>query len=167
MDIKEVTYSQWLKYVRLTIEKGRHCDEFKALQCSSPVLNGTEYENFALPELAKLESRLIKDAIEDFEKSINKSFEEFDIYIFEKGLKVFKRSISDCVFFNDLNVFSRDARDRLNESIRMNYLLFIDEFAKYIRKMYEYDNYSYVDEMHYIYKKANIKKFIQEQTMYE
>lgn len=167
MEIREISYSEWLKYVRVAIEKGKHCDEFKALQCSSPMLINTEYENYAIAELSKLELKLIKDAIGDFQKSINKSFEEADIYIFEKGVRVFKKSILDCVFFNALDSFSCTTKNGLKESIRMNYLLFIDEFAKYIRKMYEYGNYSYVDEMNYIYKKARIQKFIQEQTVYE
>lgn len=167
MEIKKISYSEWLKYVRVTIEKGRHCDEFKALQCSSPVLMNTEHENYAIDELSKLESKLIKDAIGDFQKSINKSFEEMDIYIFEKGVKLFKKSISDCVFFNTLDSFSDKTKNGLKESIRMNYQLFIDEFSKYLRIMYEYGNYSFVDEMNYIYKKAGIQKFIQEQTLYE
>ena len=167
MEIREIPYSEWLKYVRVTIEKGKHCDEFKALQCSSPMLINTDYENYAIAELSKLELKLIKGAIGDFQRSINKSFEEADIYIFEKGVRAFKKSIKDCVFFNALDSFSGKTKNRLKESIRMNYLFFIDEFSKYIRKMYEYGNYSYVEEMNYIYKKACIQKFIQEQTMYE
>lgn len=167
MMIREISYSEWLKFVKVTIEKGKHCDEFKVLQCSSPVLVNTDYENYAIAELSKLESKLIKDAIGDFQKSINESLEAADIYIFEKGVRAFKKSISDCIFFNDLDSFSSKAKNELKENIRMNYLLFIDEFTKYIRKIYEYGNYSYIDEMNYIYKKACIQKFIQEQTVYE
>lgn len=166
-DVKEISYTDWLKCVKVSKEKGRHCNEFKILQCSFPVLSGDDYDNFVSTELAKLESQLIKMAIDDFQKSVNKSFEEIDLYIFEKGIREFKKSISDCVFFDSIAGYSMKIRNDMKENIRLNFMLFIDEFAKYIKKLMEYESNSYVNEMIYVYKKANVKTFIQERTTYE
>lgn len=153
--------------MRAAIEKGRQCDEFQALRCSSFAPVGAASENFVLSELAKLEARLIKDAVGDFQKSVNKSLESADVYIFEKGLRALKGSISDCFTFCGLKAFSGEGGRRLSESIRTNYLLFLDEWERYVRKTYECVHSPYVEEMAYVYKKANVKKFIQEHMVYE
>lgn len=166
-EIKTISYADWLKYVRASYEKGRHCNEFKVLQCSSPILLGTDDENYVWNELAKLESKFIKAAVDGFQNAVNKSLEETDVYIFERGIKEFKKNIIDCVFFDGIEGYSAAMKSRLKESIRFNFMLFIDEFAKYIKKLMEFENDSYINEVIYIYKKANIKKFIQERTVYE
>lgn len=164
---KEISYTDWLKYVEVSKEKGRHCKEFKILQCSALVYLGTDYDNFIRNELAKLETQLMKTAIENFQKSVNKSMEEIDIYIFEQGIREFKKSISDCMFFDSIAGYSMKIRNDIKKNIRFHFMRFIDEFAKYIKKFMEYESDSYVNEMIYVYKKANIKKFIQERTIYE
>ncbi len=166
-NIQEMSYTDWLKYVKLSRENGRHCNEFKILQCASPMLSGTDYDNYVRNELAKLESKLIKTAVDDFQRSVNKSFEERDVYIFEKGIKELKSSIIDCIFFDNIAGYSAEIKNDLKENIQLNFILFIDEFSKYIKKLMEDESDSYVNEIIYIYKKANVKKFIQERTIYE
>lgn len=165
--IKKISYTAWLIYIKASYEKGRHCDEFKMLRCSSPDISGTDYEKYVWNELAKLESQFIKTAVEDFQNSVNKSLEEMDVYIFERGIKEFKRSINDCVFFDSIKGYSAEMKSKLKENIQSSFMLFIDEFAKYIKKLREYERDSYANEVIYIYKKANLVKFIQERTVYE
>ena len=82
MDRENVPYADWLKYIRTAVDKGRNCEEFVLLQRSTPVLPGTGYEAYLADEIGKLEERLIRDAVDAFQKSLNKSFEEADIYLF-------------------------------------------------------------------------------------
>lgn len=161
---KKVSYSDWLRYVNISRQKGRHCDEFKQLQCSSPVLSGKDYDNYVRNELAKLESEMIKKLIEDFQASVNESFEEMDIYIFEHGMRELKKGISDCVFFDVLSGYSAEIKQDLKNNIRINFLLFIDEFTKYMKRLMEFENDPYICDFIYVYKKSGLKKFVQERT---
>lgn len=164
---RTIAYTEWLKYVRASYEKGRHCSEFKELQCVSPLLSGAEYENYVQNELARLETRLIKAALEDFQALVNRSLEEADIYILERGIRQLKESVDACVFFDGMEGCSAEMKNSLKESIRRNFILFTEEFARYIKGLTESERGPYVDEVIYTYKKAKIKNFILERTYCE
>lgn len=163
----KIPYSEWIGYVRVSAQRGRNCDEFEMLKNTSPKIENNEYQEYVKKELVKLETKLIQDSIISFQKMVNKSFAEVDIYIFEKGLKALKKSILECLFFDALEDYSKGLKNELKKGIQMNYMLFIDEFSNYLRREYGYDNSSYMDEIEYVYKKAGIKRFVQEHTMYE
>ena len=164
MDGKTITYAKWLKLVRESCKKGRTCEEFEELRISNLDVKDETYDSYIAKELAELETGIIRDSLENFQKAINKSLEENDIYIFEKGARTFKTSIKDCVFFEYLNGYSDSMRKQLKESISMNYLMFLDEFDNYLKMQQGYGNYQFLEEMGYIYKKVGIKKCVRELT---
>lgn len=166
-DRKQIPYADWINYVRMSREKGRRCPEFYELRISSPIIGGSEYDTYIHNEIAKLEVELIRALVDDFQKSVNTCFEEHDLFIFEKGLRDFKRAVRECLFFDEISDFSEDVRNNLKKEIRMNLSVFLDEFSKYMRKLSEYEGDVYINEFFYMYKKANITKFVREQIVYE
>lgn len=163
----KIPYSEWVGYVRVSAQIGRNCDEFEMLKKTSPDIGNNEYQDYVKRELAKLETKLIKDSIISFQKMVNNSFAEMDVYIFEKGLKALKKNVLECLFFDEFDDYSKEVKNELKKGIQMNYMLFIDEFSNYLKREYGYDYSSYMDEIEYVYKKAGIKRFVQEHTMYE
>lgn len=167
MDRENVPYADWLKYIRTAVDKGRNCEEFVLLQRSTPVLPGTGYEAYLADEIGKLEERLIRDAVDAFQKSLNKSFEEADIYLFEKGIRAFKKCIAESVFFVGMDGISATVKESMLKSINTNYLRFVEEIGKYIKKITYYQSHAFLNELEYLFKKAGLKKYIQELTVYE
>lgn len=162
-----MAYSDWINCINAAKEKGRNCSEFVDLKNSDPIVAGAGSELLVQKEITKLEVELIYSAIDGFEKSVNKSLEETDLFIFEKGLREFKSAIRDFMFFDALESISKEIKDSIKQQIAANLMMFVDEFSKYTKSLSEYDNVTYVDEFMYIYKKANVKKFIQETVSYE
>ena len=168
MDAKQqISYADWLNLVKASRLKGRKCPEFAALCVSSPILGSEEYDAYIHNEMASLEVELIRTLTYDFQKSVNHSFEEQDLYIFETGLRDLKKAVTDCLFFDKIPAFSIGVKNNLKKEIWMNLSAFLGEFSKYMRKMSEYGGDPYIDEFLYIYKKADINKFIREQVTYE
>ncbi len=164
---RQIPYAEWINYIRVSREKGRKCFEFEQLCDTAPMVSGNEYDTYIHNEIAKLEVELIRSMVDDFQKSVNRCFEEQDLFVFEIGLREFKKAVRDCLFFDDVSVFSEEVRNNLKREIRMNLAMFIDEFSKYMRRLSEYEGDVYVNEFFYMYKKANIKKFVREQVVYE
>ncbi len=164
---KQIPYAEWINYIRVSSERGRKCSEFEQLCITAPMVSGNEYEAYIHNEIAKLEVELIRSLIDDFQKSVNRCFEEHDLFVFEMGLREFKKAVRDCLFFDDISAFSEEVRNDLRREIRMNLAVFLDEFSKYMRRVSEYEGDAFVNEFFYMYKKANIKKFVMEQVVYE
>lgn len=165
--MRKIAYSDWINYINVTKEKGRNCSEFVDLKNSDPIVGGAGSEFLVQKEITKLEVELIYSAIDGFEKSVNKSLEEADLFILEKGLREFKSAIKDFMFFDALESISKEIKDSIKSQVATNLMMFVDEFSRYTKRLSEYDNTTYVDEFMYIYKKANVKKFIQETVSYE
>jgi hypothetical protein len=167
MKAKKIPYFEWVDYVKVSTQRGKKCQEFNILMNTFPDFNMDKYQDYAKNELIKLEMKLIKDSILSFQKTVNKSMSETDVYIFEKGVKTLKKDIVNCLFFDNIDCFSNSIKNDLRKSVKKNYMLFLDEFINYLRKAYCYDYSSYIDDINYVFKRANIKKFIQEHTDYE
>ncbi len=165
--MRRIAYSDWINYIKAAKEKGINCSEFVDLKNSDPIVSGMGSELLVQKEIKKLAVELIYSAIDGFEKSVNRSLEEADLFVFEKGLREFKSAIKDFMFFDNLESISKEIKDNIKSQVATNLIMFVDEFSKYTKRLSEYDNTAYVDEFMYIYKKANVKKFIQETVSYE
>lgn len=166
MIIKQAEYGEWLKYVKASTLNGIRSKEFEILKTLSPVVNVC-YENFFESELAKLEVRIINDSITLLQKSIQDSFENMDIYAFEKGLKNFKKYVRDSLFFESIEGYPENLKIRIEKNIRLNFSKFTKEISIYLKKCLEYGNNIFFDEINYVYKRANIEKYIRELMSYE
>ena len=165
--MNRVAYSDWINFINAVKEKGVHSLEFEKIKNSEPIVGGAGGEKLLQQEITKLEIEIIYDAIGGFEKAINLSIEEADLYILEKGLRDLKQAIADSMFFDAFESLTKESKDNLKRQIAANLYMFIDEFSKFMKKLSEEGNSLYVDEFLYIYKKANIRKFIQESVLYE
>ena len=166
-EVRHIPYSEWSEKVRLSCLKGRHCQEFLELKQSAPSYKGTDYEQFVFNELAKLETELIKDTIKNYQKAMNKCFDELDLHFFARGLKELKLAIDDCLFFDEIELLSIESEKKLKSEIYSNYTGYFDKFSRYVDKMEKYETDQFVREFVYMYRKAHIDKYIQERTSYE
>lgn len=160
--MKKIAYSEWLTLIGAVCQKGRSSEEFTGLKNCEPLISGSGGESLVQNEIGKLLVILIKDAIDALQKTVNLSFEERDLYILEKGLREFKNAVGDFLFFDGMECLSGENKAFLKGQISLNVGNFIREYSGYMKKLSEFDNTRFIDEFMYIYKKANIKKFIQE-----
>ncbi|MBR4343514.1 MAG: hypothetical protein IKP88_12575 [Lachnospiraceae bacterium] len=164
---KQISYANWINLVKSVRKKGVASDEFRELTTSSPLLQGNDYDNFIYNELAILETELIRHITDDFQKSVNNCMEDRDLFIYEKGLKEFKNRIEAGLFFNTIEAFSEEKKRMLKKEIELKLLLFLESFQKYIKSLSEFEADHFIGEIIYLYKKANLKKFVLEKTSYE
>ncbi|MCR4791791.1 MAG: hypothetical protein K5871_03510 [Lachnospiraceae bacterium] len=167
MDREQIPYSEWVECIKASVLKGRKSPEFSRLLISDPVVAGDGLGIIIRNEIAKLETVLLRSAADDFQSSVNKCFEDHDLFLFEKGLRDFKKVVRDCLFFDGISALPAETKNDLRKEISNNLSAFVEEFSKYMRRLSEYEGDAFVGEFFYMYKKSNLKKFIEEQVSYE
>ena len=166
MERKSVAYSQWLEYVRTVKDKGIKSEAMMQLCSSYPQVNMQDYKEYIYNELAKLESLLLSESMEGFQPTVNKCLSENDLELLYSAIKVLKKEVSICFFFNEIEQFSNNMKEKLTIQMVDSLKDFINEFQKYVKRIEDNGNDIFVSDFCYICQKAKLKKFVEELNIY-
>lgn len=158
---KEITYSQWLDFVRKARNGGLESEDLEELKSCCPRNLMPEYESIMLNELIILETILIKKTIKKFQNIVNTSVEECDLEAIQFGIREFKSNVSKCFFFESIGGYPVLIKKELGMQLVEKYEAFIDEYMNFVKKTSECGGDLFFDEFGYICKKAKLKNFIQ------
>lgn len=161
-----VSYSQWLEYINGAGAKGLKSEAFSSLKGCYPVIGSEAHYGMMQRELAKLETILLKKTVAGFQTAVNRCLEEADPEILEWGIREFKRSVSCCYFFNGIEEYPQTVRKDIGSQMGESLASFVDEYSIFLKKIRENDNSSFIEDFEYICKKAKLKKYIEEFTLY-
>ena len=166
MEGQLVAYSQWLEYVRNVKGKGIRCDSMVQLCSSYPQVNMQDYHEYIYNELVKLEILLLSESIDGFQSAVNKCLSENDLEFLNRGIINLKKEISMCFFFNEIEQYPQDMKEKLTTQMVEILSSFIKEFQKYVKRMEDSVNDMFVSDFCYICKKAKLKKYVEGLNIY-
>lgn len=162
MKISDISYGEWLSLVNGTRNKGQVCNEFELLQKCYPKRAGSSCEQMIHNELAKLQTVLLKKAINKYQKAIILCLEESDLEIVEIAFRNLKKSIYCCLFFTRIEEYPDSIKENLKKQIQKNILAFQVEFELFLNQLALEDNSHFVQDLVYICKKRNLAKIVLE-----
>lgn len=166
MEKKCIAYSQWLDYIRVIKDDGIACKELDKIACSYPQVDLCNYQDIVYNELAKMEVILLRNVIENFQKSVNICLSENDLEYLSQGVKRFKRDVQKCFFFNAIDEFPGNMREKLATQMVESLHGFSKVFSAFVKNIEENESDLFISDFVYICKKARLKKFIEEQNIY-
>ncbi|MCI8427803.1 MAG: hypothetical protein HFJ03_09765 [Lachnospira sp.] len=165
-EIAVISYSQWLELIDRVKEKGVCSDEMYQLHMVCPQVNTEKCYYLIQNEISKLETQLLRKVMYQFESSVNRCLEDFDLELLNHGIRVFKKSVQHCFFFNDIEQYPYAIRKNLCNQLIKNLMVFTQEYAEFVKKLREDNNSLFIEDFDYIYKKAKLKKYIEEFNVY-
>lgn len=159
--VREVTYSQWLEFVKDAQDGGLKCDALNELKSCYPGNIMPYYERTMLSELAKLESCLLKKTVCRFQKVVNAGIEAHDLEAIQLGIKEFKINVANCFFFANIDEYPRLIKEELGMQLVDKFEAFLAEYTNFVKKTGEYGGNLFLEEFGYICKKAKLNRFIE------
>lgn len=165
-EMEMISYSQWLELMNKVQEKGMCSDEMQRLHVVCPEVNTKNHYQFIQNELSKLETELLRKTIYQFEASVNRCLEDLDLEFLNKGIRIFKKNIYHCFFFNNIEQYPYTVRKNLCNQLINPLISFTKEYAQFVKKLREDNNSLFIDDFDYICKKAKLKKYIEEFNVY-
>lgn len=139
--LPQVSYSEWIKLLRITAAEGFECEQYQRLCRSFPEQGETYYRTEGAHTLAlEMESyanKRLPVILNDFQDRVTSALWKNDGLLIEAAFRSLRDDLSNCMFFGRLEGFPQELSDCLTSEITEVVAGWQTEYGRILREQFE------------------------------